>query len=152
MQTETNIKKSVTWWRGEWWRQTVEGAAALTAPAGDPERFCGCAYPACERWRAFINQSKPKPNWHSEFYTNCVRLYVFLIFLCAHHVDVELIEASEGRLGDLPEWEHEANSGEGAFATRQRPHVAYIIFLAARRIYLYQKRCVFYFYVFFPFI
>lgn len=62
------------------------------------------------------------------------------MFLCAHHVDVELIEASEGRLCDLPQREHEANSGEGAFTTGQRPHVTHTIVLSARRLHLHTAR------------
>lgn len=71
-----------------------------------------------------------------------------LISLRIHHVDIELVEASEGWLGDLPQGEHEANSGEGAFATREGPHVTHAIILPSRRLYLYmcQKKFVYYLY------
>lgn len=72
----------------------------------------------------------------SKLYTNCVCVCEITLFLCTHHVDVELIEASEGRFCDLPKGEHETNRGEGAFTTRQRPHVTHTIILPARRLYL----------------
>lgn len=59
-----------------------------------------------------------------------------ILLLCTHHVDVELIEASEGRLCDFPQGEHEANSGEGALAARQRPHVTRTVILPTRRLHL----------------
>ena len=62
------------------------------------------------------------------------------LFLCTHHVDVKLIEASEWGFRDLPQGEHEADSGEGAFPTRQRPHVTHAIILPARRLYLYMHQ------------
>lgn len=57
-------------------------------------------------------------------------------FVRAHHVDVELVEASERRLGDFPQRQHEADGGEGALAAGQRPHVARAIFLPAWRLHL----------------
>lgn len=61
-----------------------------------------------------------------------------ILLLCTHHVDVKLIEASEWGLGDFPQGEHEANSGEGALAARQRPHVTRTVILPTRRLHLLQ--------------
>lgn len=82
------------------------------------------------------SQRKPKVDAHLDTRT----------VLWAYHVDVELIEASEGRLGDFPQREHEANRREGAFAPGQGPHVARTVVLSARRRHLYvcQNRLVCY--------
>lgn len=45
----------------------------------------------------------------------------------AHHVDVKLIQTPEGRLGDLPQRQHEADGGEGALASGQQPQVAHAV-------------------------
>lgn len=70
---QRDYQESVTLWLGVWWRQTVEGAAAPTAPGADPERFSDCACPTQKNWEDSLtraNESKRRSRLSEAI--NCV--------------------------------------------------------------------------------
>lgn len=90
-------------------------------------------------WQRSVSRSISNTFKHKRVRVCPLTRFCVCVCVCFHHVDVELVEASERRFGDLPQRQHEANGGEGALATGQRPHVAYLVVLAPRRIHLYEE-------------
>ena len=61
----------------------------------------------------------------------------------SHHVDIKLVQAPEGGLGDLPQGKDEADSRKGALPSGQRAHVAHAVVLPTGRFNLVQRVHIF---------